>query len=78
MNISLQRTVGDFINGLKNVKAYSAEEWFHKRFENESKKIRNLSKETLKRDVNFNSFRDFLIALIIGIWFVYLVKVWMQ
>ena len=38
MNNSLQRTLGDFINGLKNVKAYSAEEWFHNRFSNESKK----------------------------------------
>ena len=34
-------------NGLKNVKANSAEEWFQNRFSNESKKIRNLSKETV-------------------------------
>ncbi len=74
MNNSLQRTLGDFINGLKNVKAYSAEDWFHNRFTNESKKIRNLSKEKLKRDNNFNSLRDFLISLIIGIWFVYFSK----
>ena len=74
MNNSLQRTLGDFINGLKNVKAYSAEQWFHNRFSNESKKIRNLSKERLKKDNNFNSFRDFLIALVISIWFIYFSK----
>lgn len=67
-NINIQKFIIDSINGLKTLKAYSAEQWIIKKFVKQSNNLKEIALEISKRKNTYQALRDSLLVLIIGIW----------
>ena len=67
-NINIQKLIIDSINGLKNLKAYSAEQWIIKKFVQQSNNLKDIIMEISKRKNTYQAIRDSLLVFIVGIW----------
>lgn len=71
INNSLQRTIGNGINGLKSIQAMNAELWCLENFKNETNYCKNILITLVKKQSVFNSAKEFLTIFVIGIWLLY-------
>jgi ABC-type transport system involved in cytochrome bd biosynthesis fused ATPase/permease subunit len=68
LNDALLRTVGDGMHGLKAVRAACAENWWMRRFINDTEQLQKLVLEITQRQTIFSSLRDMLAVMVVGLW----------
>ncbi len=71
VNSSLQRTIGNGINGLKSIQAMNAELWCLENFKKETNYFKKILITLVRKQSVFNSIKEFLTVILIGIWFLY-------
>ena len=71
LNAALQRTVGDGLQGLKALRAATAEGWLLQRFARETAEGRWLLRERVRRRASYNAWRDTLVVAVAGLWMLF-------
>ena len=68
LSSTLYQTVGDGIHGIKSIKSAYAENWIINKFIEETKNFRKVWHESLKISTFYESIRDLVIYLFLGLW----------
>ena len=68
LSSTLYKTVGDGMHGIKSIKSAYAEDWVINKFIEETKNFRKVWHESLKISTFYESIRDLVIYLFLGLW----------
>ncbi len=71
INVIMQKTIGDGLQGIKDVRAARSESWLLKKYSSQNKAIRNILFNTIKRSSSFDILRDCFVVGFVSLWFIY-------
>ena len=74
INAIMQKTIGDSLQGMKDVRAASAENWLLQKYASQNNAIRNVLFNTVKKVTSFDVLRDSFIVGFVSLWFLFFIN----